>query len=116
MAAHNDYGHSAEDRAAAYLTARGWLVLHRNWRWRHKELDVIVRQGNTVAFVEVRARASASYGHPAESISPRKRRDLTLAAQAWAARHGRPADAYRFDVVTILANEAPQHLEGAWTL
>jgi putative endonuclease len=116
MAAHNDFGRAAESRAAAHLTAAGWEIVHRNWRWHHKEVDLVARRGDIVAFVEVRARRSARCGHPAETISPRKQRDLAQAAQAWAASHGRPHDSYRFDVVTILGTASPQHLEAAWHL
>jgi putative endonuclease len=116
MAAHNDLGRAAEDRAADHLAASGWEILHRNWRWRHKELDLIARRGCVVVFVEVRARRSADFGHPAETIGHRKRTDLAHAAHAWAARHGRPTDVYRFDVVTITGTGDPDHLEAAWGL
>lgn len=91
--------------------------MHRNWRWRHKEIDLIARRGDTVAFVEVRARSSDRCGHPLETISHQKRRDLQLAARAWIAAHGRPAWTYRFDAVAVLLdrdNLDIQHVEAAW--
>jgi putative endonuclease len=116
MARHNDFGVSAEDRAAHHLRAAGWQVLHRNWRWHRRELDIVARRGDVVAFVEVRARATTDFGHPAETISHRKRRDLNQAAHGWATCHGRPTDVYRFDVITIVGEAPPEHLEAAWRL
>lgn len=116
MASHNEFGAAAEVRAAAWLEARGWQVLDRNWRWHHKELDLVIRQGDIVAFVEVRARQSDRFGHPAETVTWRKRREVAAVACAWAARHGRAGDRYRFDIVAIIGDGAPEHLEAAWQL
>lgn len=127
MAAHNDYGTAAERLAAEWLEERGWTVVARNWRWRHREIDLIVRRGAVTAFVEVRARRSLAHGHPFETIGRLKRRDLELAARAWIAWHGNARDEYRFDAIAVVAaagapdgdREAPgsvrlEHLEGAW--
>jgi putative endonuclease len=123
MADHNDFGAAAETAAAHLLESAGWTIVHRNWRFRHKELDLVARKGGTVAFVEVRARRPGTHGHPLETISARKRRDLAAAASAWAARHGTPRDSYRFDVITFLTppHTSPSpthatHLEDAWRL
>jgi putative endonuclease len=126
MARHNEFGIAAETAAAACLAARGWTILHRNWRWRRLEIDLIVRRGSVVAFVEVRARRSTAYGHPLETIGWRKRRDLERAAHAWIRSHSTGYDersgadvVYRFDVVTLsdarsgAAGEL-EHLEDAW--
>jgi putative endonuclease len=121
MAAHNDFGASAEARAARLLESRGWTVEHRNWRWRRKEIDLVVRNGELVAFVEVRARRTTQWGHPLETIGARKRRDIQAAAAAWIARHGRRRDRYRFDAVTVLDEHGDcgpsarlEHVEDAW--
>jgi putative endonuclease len=121
MAEHNDFGLAAEQLAADLLTQRGWRVLHRNWRFRRRELDLVVRRAGVVAFVEVRARSSARCGHPLDTIGTRKRRDLEVAARGWVERHGRSSDTYRFDVVTVLkAGDARgpvvEYLEDAWRL
>lgn len=122
MAAHLDFGQSAEHAAAALLERSGWTILARNWRFQHKEIDLVARRGEIVAFVEVRARASSLHGHPLETIGWRKRRRLQAAAQAWVARHGVPGDVYRFDVVTLLTEgrdgtaAVAEHLEDAWRL
>jgi putative endonuclease len=123
MAAHNEFGARAEVVAASLLEAAGWRILHRNWRFRHKELDLVARRGGVVAFVEVRARRPGPHGHPLETVSARKRRDVAAAAQAWIGRYGRAGDSYRFDVIALvtppgalpLAADAV-HTEDAWRL
>jgi putative endonuclease len=114
VAAHNDFGVAAEQRAGAFLEGAGYEVLHRNWRWRHKELDLVARRGDVVAFVEVRARTSTRHGHPLETVTWRKRREVTAAGRAWAAKHGRAGDRFRFDVIAILPGRPPLHIENAW--
>lgn len=121
MAAHNAFGATAEELAARLLQGQGWTILHRNWRFGHKEIDLIARRNETVAFVEVRARRSVSHGHPIETIGWRKRREIETAARAWIARHGRRAQAYRFDVITVLdpsgrgsPSAALAHVADAW--
>ena len=88
--------------AARWLTGRGWTVLAHRFRSGHRDLDLVVRQGSLVAFVEVKARRTAGYGGPLGALHWRKQRELVRSAQVWVARHGRPGDAYRFDVVGVL--------------
>jgi putative endonuclease len=130
MAAHNDFGAHAERMAAALLERNGWTILHRNWRFGRREIDVIARLGSTVAFVEVKAGGGVRHGHPLERIDWRKRRDLAIAAAGWIERHGRAGDEYRFDAVHIVARQAPgrgtpdvsdvamevEHTENAWCM
>jgi putative endonuclease len=115
----HDFGRGAEQRAADLLERAGWRVLHRNWRWRHKEIDLVARRGDIVAFVEVKARHRAEYGHPLDAITWSKRRDLEAAARGWIAQHGQPADLYRFDAVWLLETTRGsnlEHIEDAWQL
>lgn len=130
MASHNEFGARAEQLAAALLERNGWTILHRNWRFGRREIDLIARRGRTVAFVEVKARSRASHGHPLETIDWRKRRDLGIAASGWIARCGVPGEEYRFDAVHVLAAQARdrrrgdctrdppdvQHTENAWSM
>lgn len=122
MAAHNLFGQAAEDLAADVLRRSGWRILNRNWRWSRLELDIVGRRGDLVAFIEVRARRSLRLGHPLDTISWRKRRDLQTAALAWTLAYGRPGDHYRFDAIWVHApagdvtRATVQHVEDAWTL
>jgi len=117
MASHHDLGRTGEALAAAYLQARGWTVLDRNYRFGHKEIDLVVRRGRTVAFVEVKSRASSRFGDPILAITRAKRREIHRVATVWIARHGHVGDEYRFDAVTVVWNAGQtviSHVEDAW--
>ena len=93
-------GDAAEDAALAHLLGQGLQLVQRNFRCRGGEIDLIMREGATVVFIEVRARASGSHGGAAASITPAKQRRLILAAQTWLqAQPGTPP--CRFDVVAL---------------
>ena len=65
----NNRGKDAEARAARYLEGRGLTIVERNYRSRYGEIDLIARDGATLVFVEVRARASNTFGGAAASIT-----------------------------------------------
>ena len=95
-------GALGERIAERWLVGRGWSVLSRRFRSGHRDIDLVVIRGETVAFVEVKTRRSAAYGGPGAAVGWRKRRELSRSAQVWVARHGRAGWAYRFDVVEVL--------------
>jgi putative endonuclease len=95
-----DRGAAAEDTAAAYLVAQGMKLLERNYRCRFGEIDLIVQDGRTLVFVEVRQRSSAAFGGAAESITPAKQRKLLRAARHYMAQHRDFPDC-RFDAVLL---------------
>ncbi|HVL57390.1 MAG TPA: YraN family protein [Burkholderiaceae bacterium] len=99
-------GALAEQRAEAFLQARGLQPIARNVRFRGGEIDLVMRDADEVVFVEVRARASRGWGGAAASIDARKRRRLRLAAQLYLLQqHGNGHwPACRFDVVAIDAD------------
>ena len=79
-------GRWGETVAANHLRRRGWTVLSQNWRDGPRELDLVVRRGPTLAFVEVKTRTGYgghTGGHPLESLTWRKRREVERAARAW---------------------------------
>ena len=105
--------------AMAYLVSRGWTIEVHRFRLGHRELDIVARKGELVAIVEVKTRASAAYGQPAESVLWRKRRTIAQVAEVWRERHGRRDDVFRFDVVEVrVAGRGcrVEHLEDAWRI
>ena len=76
-------GRQAEDDALAYLLLQGLVLLQRNYLCRGGELDLIMRDGASVVFVEVRLRSGSAYGGALASITPAKQRRMVLAAQTW---------------------------------
>lgn len=95
-------GREAETRAAAYLEDHGLRLVERNFRVRGGEIDLIMRDGQTLVFVEVRARSRGDYGGAGASITAHKQRRIILAARYWLARRGDCA--CRFDCVLIDAD------------
>ena len=100
MAYHNDFGAQGEDIAIDYLRSKGYVILDRNWRSGHKEIDIVARKDDIVVFVEVKARANAFYGKPEDAVTRRKMHLLVLAADAYL-RYNAIDLEVRFDVITI---------------
>ena len=114
------FGDRGEDLAARHLERAGWKVLDRNFRMGRKEIDLVARRGEVVAFVEVKTRAGSGYGHPLEAITWKKRREIQQVAAAWIDRKGRPGDTYRFDAVAVMiaggGEPRIEHVEDAWRM
>ncbi len=94
-------GESGENLAVCELTARGYAILERRYRTRHGEIDIVAEHGETIVFVEVRARATAEFGRAAETVTDRKKRKVTAMAVEYLARHHITNRPCRFDVVAI---------------
>lgn len=93
-------GQAAESAALAYLQGRGLVFCARNVRYRVGELDLVMRDGSTIVFVEVRYRSPSRFGGALATVHVAKQRRLIRAAQCWLLQH-RPTmtPACRFDVV-----------------
>jgi putative endonuclease len=79
---------------------RGYRILDRNAWIGGNELDLVVRRGRKLAFVEVKAKGGGRYGDPFEMVTEEKQRRLRRAAETWLALHPEAADLEtRFDVV-----------------
>jgi len=95
-------GRAAEETVCRYLAERGWEIVARNVRGRRGEVDIVAREHDTVAFVEVRYRGRGDFGHPEESIDRRKRLRVVSAAREYLAAVS-PASwrQARFDVAAV---------------
>lgn len=114
-------GRWGEERAARFLERRGWRVLARNYRFGRREIDLVVRRGRVVAFVEVKTRAGEGFGPPQEAITALKRREIEAVASHFLARHELGDVEVRFDAVAVTVGVRPgsrvvgiEHLEDAW--
>jgi putative endonuclease len=106
-------GVSAESRAAAYLTGRGYAIAARRFKSRVGEVDIVARRGPELVFVEVKARNRLD--DAALSVTPRQQRRIIAAAEAWLADH--PDDGQRdirFDVILVARNGATEHITAAF--
>ena len=102
-------GKKGEDAALEYLLQRGMKLLARNWRCGHKELDLVMEDGNFIRFVEVRSREYPSIIDPLESITAPKREKTIMAAKGFLARMGQEGKLsggkeVAFDVVSVVFN------------
>ena len=108
-------GHVAEAAALALLLAKGYRPLARRFAAAGGEVDLIVRRGDTIAFVEVKARGLMADALAA--ITATKRRRFSRAARAWLARHpGSAGKTWRADAVFVAPWSMPRHLEAAFEL
>lgn len=116
--ARQEFGRWGEEAAAAFLRRRGWKILARNLRTPVGEIDIVIRRGRILGFVEVKTRRSTAFGTPQEAVGAAKQRQILRAAQWYLADQGQPALQPRFDVVAVMpdAQGRPccEHLENAF--
>jgi putative endonuclease len=93
-------GNAGEDEALAHLQQHGLVLVERNFRCKGGEIDLIMRDGAGLVFVEVRQRAGRGFGGAAASVTPAKQRRLIHAAQFYLLRM-KPLPPCRFDLVAI---------------
>jgi putative endonuclease len=100
-------GNAAEQLAARFLQQNGLQLLTSNYRCRFGEIDLVMRDGKEVVFVEVRLRSNARFGGAGASITTGKQQKLTRAAEHYLMQHG--STPCRFDAV-LLDALAPDNL------
>ncbi len=94
-------GQSSEGLAAAFLRLSGYRIEQLNYRNPLGEIDIIAMEGQTLVFVEVKARRSARRGSPKAAVTAAKRRKISMVALAYLKAHGQTDSRARFDVVSI---------------
>ena len=95
-------GRRHEEKAARFYEQQGFEILERNWQASHKEIDLIVKKADLIAFVEVKASSTDSFGHPSTWIDARKKENLVQAANQYIAEHDVSGCDLRFDAVTFV--------------
>lgn len=111
-------GKEAEAAAERLLRQKGYRILDRNVRIGRGELDIVARVGETVIFVEVKARRTDRYGGVAHAVTARKERQLIQLAVRYLARHRLERQPCRFDVLLYDASDpvspSLEHVENAF--
>ncbi|HEX8062616.1 MAG TPA: YraN family protein [Allosphingosinicella sp.] len=105
-------GRRAERLAALWLQLKGWKILGRRVRIPAGEVDLVARRGRTVAFVEVKARATLE--EAAHSLDEWRLRRVVAAAEALAPRYVRAGDDIRLDAIFIAPRRLPRHMANIW--
>jgi putative endonuclease len=98
----NPAGREGEELASRWLERNGFRILATNWRNGRSEIDIVAREKNTIAFVEVKTRRLGPGGPPADAVSGRKRDRLARGAAAWIALHPGECGEFRFDIIEIV--------------
>lgn len=111
MRLNHTQGAAGEDAALAFLQKQGCKLLARNWHCPFGEIDLIVKNGNTILFVEVKYRKNSGFGGAAYSITPAKLLKLQKSAEHYLQQHRLSHAACRLDAVLIQGNEAPQWVQ-----
>lgn len=100
----NKKGEAAEQAALKYLQQQGLRLITRNYRCRQGEIDLIMADGNQLAFIEVRYRKNSLFGSAAESVTTAKQRRIIAAASHYLTSSGKNMNC-RFDVVALSGDQ-----------
>ncbi|RLE23689.1 MAG: YraN family protein [Actinobacteria bacterium] len=103
--ANRSRGRWGEDLAATLYRRQGYEILDRNWRSKTGELDLVLRQQETIVFSEVKARRNDDFGPASAAVGIAKQRRIRQLAVEWLRANGIGADSIRFDVVAITGVE-----------
>jgi putative endonuclease len=110
-------GLRGQDEAENFLARRGCEILARNYRIRSGEIDLIARDGEYIAFVEVKFRTGAGFGLPRESVTAAKQRKIIRAALHYIAAKNLHSQDFRFDVIEVFQENGQvsvEHIENAF--
>lgn len=117
MAAHNELGKWGEDTAARYLSDKGYVIIARDWRIGHRDIDIIAMHQGWLVIIEVKTRANGSIVTPEEAVDYRKIQSVCLAANAYV-KINRIDAPIRFDIIAVTGNchnYEINHIEDAFT-
>lgn len=116
MANNVSFGKLGEELAAQFLIDKGYTILDRNWRNKHKEVDIVALDGKMLVVVEVKTRKSDEFGLPELAVNSRKQSLLISAANAYLFSHSYDYEV-RFDIISIYfkdGNPVIDHIEDAF--
>ncbi len=102
-AKHIVLGDKGEDIAANHLVGLGYKILNTNWRYIHKEIDIIASKGEFLIIVEVKTRSTGLFDKPNDSVGKRKQEFLIDATQAYIDKYDVDLEV-RFDIIYIIVS------------
>lgn len=104
-------GKNGEDFVAVYLTEQGMQVVARNYYSRYGEIDLIARDGDTMAFIEVKTRKGVQYGVAAEAVGMVKQRKLIKTAYCYIMENDLDGYNFRFDIAQVYYKTGSMEIE-----
>jgi putative endonuclease len=105
------FGKNNEFLAAIYLKQQGYHILEQNYRTRMGEIDIIARDNETIAFVEVKSRSTAAFGNPKYAVTLQKQRKISQVALYYLKITHQSHNRARFDVVAIFSESGRNTIE-----
>lgn len=103
MAAHNDLGKWGEHKAEEFLRGRAYRIVERNWRYGHRDIDIVAAKDDVLVIVEVKTRRNNLFTEPEDAVDWQKIRSLSVAANAFVKRYRIDMEV-RFDVITVIGD------------
>jgi putative endonuclease len=103
-------GHKGELLAAQYLQSKGYKIVDTNWRFYHREIDIVAQYQSFVVFVEVKLRHYTGRQLARESVSRNKEKLLIDAAETWIQKNNHTGES-RFDLIAITLWDNKYHIE-----
>lgn len=100
MAHHHHTGITGEELAAKYLFEKGYDILHRNWRYKNWEVDIIASKANKLHFIEVKTRRTSTFGYPEDDVGKKKIKNLIDASEEFTLLHPE-WKLIQFDILSI---------------
>ena len=110
MAEHNLLGTEGEEEAAHFLQRNGYVIRHRNWRFRHLELDIVAEKDGMLIVAEVKTRRNETYGLPEDAVTDRKIRRIVSATDHYLKKFQIDLPV-RFDVICIVGTCPPFYID-----
>lgn len=113
-----EFGVTGEQMAARYLEDQGYVILDRNYRRGHKEVDIIALDHGELAVIEVKTRANEAYFTAEQAVDHRKRQNIIRVANNYVRRYHR-TEPLRFDIIAIVgsgANAEIRHTKNAFNV
>lgn len=109
-------GAKGERLALRYLRRAGYKLIEKNFCVGHKEIDLIMRRGDILAFIEVKTRTANGYALPQASVGKEKQRNIIQASKYYIMSHNINDLIFRYDIVeVILCSKTVNHIENAYS-
>ena len=116
MAQHNQLGKKGEQLAVDFLLKNGYDIVERNYRFDKAEVDIIAKQKDTLAIVEVKTRSTIDFGNPQDFVKPKQIQRLVKAVDEYVTTNDLDVEV-RFDIIAIVKERkgfSIEHLENAF--
>ncbi|MCO5232704.1 MAG: YraN family protein [Chitinophagales bacterium] len=97
-------GQNGENIAVDFLKKSGYKIIFTNWRYAHYEVDIVAKEGDTLVIVEVKTRASDSFGHPSQFVNLKKHQNLFKAAEELILKINHQGEV-RFDIISVFKTD-----------